>query len=789
MQPGFPSIHIPVWGSIKRLQSDSLNATSGAIETPRIPGNSNHMCTMVMPAGLFTSHKRQRKCLRTKRSRVSSQSFEILRKRKFCSAFVWCFVCEPRAAALVIFVELGCFLHAEARFVICCSYEAASGGTNQHEWTRHFCALSGQTLQNNPSESRCDCPLLIWVWRKCPLMPIKFTTVVSLTRFYPTILRHSMIGGSFCTLRSVDRFHCLHLMTTHIMQCRGCSGQCVILCQGCFLQVSLCRSVRMANKDPEPKAVQSTSMSMHMPVKLAQKVCVWFSMKCGDQPAETMTMMRLCFQQNCHSKAMVCRWHKSFREGCTKLGDLFCGCHRTKRTDANVKRCADSLGGNCWQSIHEVGIKANLTYGTVQRILHHDLELSKRAAKMVPHLLLEVHKRNCLEFCHEMLAQYAHDPHCLDWILTTDESWFYLYDPRSRMENMEWLHKDENRGQVVHRQQPSAQKVMLVPFFDSRSLLHWEYFHGMTIRKGVMLALLQRIRTSLRIRRGARVWHNRQEYRLHMDNALAHRSDLVQGYLRQVNWEPLKHPPYSPDLSPCDFFLFPKLKKATRGVWYWNLDELVITIEHELHAIDSEQWQLCFKDWIQRCRWCVTFDGSYFEGMKHDPWAIFDSVQNVNKLCYITFMLCFGRHVLTCDPLRTTGDHAVSQNGWIEPRIWCSRLAVCRLVMCKVPLASFRVSHRSNRVSVSWSLKLSHRKQNRKLSCSFLLAAISFASPRAYHLGWHEQQTTNLASGCRTRLFLADFEQRIQHNCAKGYENLATQMCPEQVSQGCVSLR
>ncbi len=186
-----------------------------------------------------------------------------------------------------------------------------------------------------------------------------------------------MIGGSFCTLRLVDRFQGLYPKTTYVMQCWGRSGQCATHCQGCFLQVWHCQSVKMASKDLEPKAVQCASMSMRMPVKLAQRVCVWFSMKCGDQPAETMTKMRLCFQQNCYSKATVCRWHKSFCEGCMKLGDLFRGCHKSKRTDANIKRCADALGGNCQQSIHEVGIKANLTYGTVQRILHHDLELSK----------------------------------------------------------------------------------------------------------------------------------------------------------------------------------------------------------------------------------------------------------------------------------------------------------------------------------------------------------------------------------------------------------------------------
>jgi hypothetical protein len=28
----------------------------------------------------------------------------------------------------------------------------------------------------------------------------------------------------------------------------------------------------------------------------------------------------------------------------------------------------------------------------------------------------------------------------------------------------------------------------------------------------------------------------------------------------------LEHPPYSPDLAPCDFFLFPKIKSALKGV-------------------------------------------------------------------------------------------------------------------------------------------------------------------------------------------------------------------------------
>jgi len=40
----------------------------------------------------------------------------------------------------------------------------------------------------------------------------------------------------------------------------------------------------------------------------------------------------------------------------------------------------------------------------------------------------------------------------------------------------------------------------------------------------------------------------------------AHKSVLAMGKLRDLHYELLEHPPYSPDLAPSDFYLFPKLK-------------------------------------------------------------------------------------------------------------------------------------------------------------------------------------------------------------------------------------
>jgi hypothetical protein len=47
---------------------------------------------------------------------------------------------------------------------------------------------------------------------------------------------------------------------------------------------------------------------------------------------------------------------------------------------------------------------------------------------------------------------------------------------------------------------------------------------------------------------------------LHHDNASSHTSFAVREFLAQHNITTFPHPPYSPDLAPCDFFLFPKLK-------------------------------------------------------------------------------------------------------------------------------------------------------------------------------------------------------------------------------------
>ena len=56
------------------------------------------------------------------------------------------------------------------------------------------------------------------------------------------------------------------------------------------------------------------------------------------------------------------------------------------------------------------------------------------------------------------------------------------------------------------------------------------------------------------------------------DNARPHIGKVIRELLGRYSWEVLPHPPHSPDMSPPDFDLFPKLKINMRGVRFSTLD-------------------------------------------------------------------------------------------------------------------------------------------------------------------------------------------------------------------------
>ena len=79
------------------------------------------------------------------------------------------------------------------------------------------------------------------------------------------------------------------------------------------------------------------------------------------------------------------------------------------------------------------------------------------------------------------------------------------------------------------------------------------------------------------------------------DNELVHRDQFAKNSTHIV-----PQTPYSPDLAPCDFWLFPKLKRPLRGHRFDTIEEIQVESKKALKAIPEIEFNKCFDDWKKR---------------------------------------------------------------------------------------------------------------------------------------------------------------------------------------------
>ena len=74
------------------------------------------------------------------------------------------------------------------------------------------------------------------------------------------------------------------------------------------------------------------------------------------------------------------------------------------------------------------------------------------------------------------------------------------------------------------------------------------------------------------------------------------------------------HPPYSPDLAPCDFWLFPKLKEKLRHCRNERTEEMKDAVTNVIDTLTHEDFDGAFQILLERYNKCIAADGDYFEG-------------------------------------------------------------------------------------------------------------------------------------------------------------------------------
>jgi len=89
------------------------------------------------------------------------------------------------------------------------------------------------------------------------------------------------------------------------------------------------------------------------------------------------------------------------------------------------------------------------------------------------------------------------------------------------------------------------------------------------------------------------------------DNAPCHTSLLVWQFLSNKNIMVCPYPPYSPDLVPYDFSLFPKVKMTTKGKYCESIQEIEAATTAQLKTLTKKDLQNCFRKWQERWDKCV----------------------------------------------------------------------------------------------------------------------------------------------------------------------------------------
>ena len=327
-----------------------------------------------------------------------------------------------------------------------------------------------------------------------------------------------------------------------------------------------------------------------MKKKIEQRVCLKFCVSNGITATESLKMLQKCFGESTLSRTQVFEWHKAFSEGREVVENLSHASRpSTSVNDDNMEKVKEIVLENRRVGIREIAEALNISYGSTQHILVNVLGMKRIAARLVPKDLNFLQKARRVEVAEEMLAN------------VTDDPTFIKNEPKPKKP----------------RQSRSKIKTMLIVFFDYRGVVHHEFVpEGQTVNKEYYLAVLRRLREAIR-RKRPDLWAD-NSWIFHHDNAPSHSSLIVTEFLAKHEIKVIAQPPYSPDLAPCDFFLFPKLKYPLRGTRHESIEAIKRNSLKELKAIPAEAYKKCMENWINRWHACIGSEGGYFEGDHKD---------------------------------------------------------------------------------------------------------------------------------------------------------------------------
>jgi histone-lysine N-methyltransferase SETMAR len=191
-----------------------------------------------------------------------------------------------------------------------------------------------------------------------------------------------------------------------------------------------------------------------------------------------------------------------------------------------------------------------------------------------------------------------------------NETWIHHYTPESKQQSKHWIEVGCSAPNKT-RSVSSAGGVMASVVWDAEGILFIDYLEkGKTITREYYSNLLTRLDEKIHEKSSGL---QKKKLIFHQDSACAHKCVLAVGKLRDLHYELLEHPTYSPDLAPSDFCLFPKLKLFLAGQRFSLNQDAIAAVEGYFADLMKNQYRDGIMALEHRWNKCTSLKGDYVE--------------------------------------------------------------------------------------------------------------------------------------------------------------------------------
>lgn len=337
---------------------------------------------------------------------------------------------------------------------------------------------------------------------------------------------------------------------------------------------------------------------------------IFYDFRAGLNQQECFNRIKGAFGDDAPSIRTIYSWFAEFKRGRARVSDEPReGRPNTAVVPENIDAVREWIKTDRHVTYKQIVASLGIGMTATQTILHDQLGVRKVCSRWIPHLLPDDQKKNRVIWCKQMLQKYSNGTSKAVYdIVTGDETWIYSYEPETKQQSTVWVFEGENNPTKVVRSR-SVSKKMIACFFSKTG-------HVATVALEDRRTVNAEWYSTICLPEVIDEWRKTNRKRrliLHQDNASAHTAGSTIAFLKEKNVDLMSHTPYSPDLSPCDFFLFPKVKNLMRGQRFRTPEEAVEAFRQHVLAIPQTDWQKCYDDWFHRMNKCINVEGEYFE--------------------------------------------------------------------------------------------------------------------------------------------------------------------------------